>query len=123
MGNSYVRQLKKVGVWRGGVRGWGVGGGGWGLRRKGFCVGAWLCIRSVPVVRMTAVVFGSFSLLPHGCSCSVAPRRQCCLLVPLQSVCVGGGDGWEWGGGGGRTVENALGTVVLSGLSTERAEL
>ena len=27
MGNSYVRQLKKVGVWRGGVRGWGVGGG------------------------------------------------------------------------------------------------
>ena len=88
------------------------------MRRKGFCVGALLCIRSVPVVRMTAVVFASFSLLPHGCSCSVAPRGHCCLLVPLQGVCVGGGVRWGGsGGGGGRTVEHALGTVVLSDFS------
>ena len=98
------------------------------------------------MVRMTAVVFASFSLLPHGCSCSVAPRGQCCLLVPLQGVCVGGGVGWGGsvcvcGGGGGqncrtcpgdcgpdfsrrgRTVEHALGTVVLTGFSAEGAEL
>ena len=86
-------------------------------------------IMHMALLQVVSVVLRKSSLLPHGCSCSVAPWGQCCHLVSLQGVCVGGGGGGRgqncrtcpgdcgpvWSlCKGGRTVEHALGTVVLS---------
>ena len=87
-------------------------------------VGAWFCLkRSVPVVRMAAVVFANVSLLPHGWSCNFAPWGQCCLLVSLQrgQTCRTWNCGAIWFlRRGARIVER--GTVVL-GFSAEGPEL
>ena len=37
-----------------------------------------------PVVWMKVVVFRSYSMLPHNCSCSVAPWDHCCVLAFLK---------------------------------------
>ena len=37
-----------------------------------------------PVVWMKVVVFRSSSMLPHNCSCSVAPWDHCCVLAFLK---------------------------------------
>ena len=51
---------------------------------------------------MKDVVLNGSSMLPHSCSCGVVSWGRCCLLDSLN------------GGGGGRIVEHALGTVVPS---------